>query len=672
MDGFKDIQELLSQPIIRNIADAALQFLQGIAQHSQNDNPGLGLSQQTPRISPAQTGGENPGINPIQMLGSSQPGISTAQTGGENRGINRINMVGSSQPGISTAQTGGQNRGINPIQMLGSSHPGISTAQTGGQNRGINHIQMLGSSQPGISQPVIRDPIQQQISFQPIYRFQQDGQDSHLTCTVDSLGGVASLQDIWTSHALVQQGSVPTLPVMHQQLVEEIPSSGAINSTPQQSLIEFSLPICSSINPTATDICERFGHNVYAICNDQISDHRGQFPTLSIDFSNSFTAELKQQYSDEFSIEMLCDLLDKGYNVPKISKLLNIERWRIKYHMKKAGLKSRQFSNISNQELDCIVSEIVRMFPNSGFKNFIGQYNSRGPKVSRERLRESFCRVKEFRMDPPRRTIKRRVYNVKGPLSLWHVDSHHKLSRWKFYVQGCVDGFSRLMVVLNLASNNRAETTLRQFLIAVAKWGLPLRVRSDHGTENYGVCDFMLVARSEVSNPFIAGTSVHNQRVERSWRDVFETALEPFHAMFYAWEGNGHLNPSNMIDLVSLHISCKPLLIKTIECFAHGWNNHPLSTEHNETPTRLFHGKLIEFWNAEGDDCDLLRQDVAKMEEALCQLPSYPHDDYDIEDFLTKDEIQSLNVNGSLVTLENAFQVYMYVRTAVENIIRLR
>ncbi|XP_046448536.1 uncharacterized protein LOC124197233 isoform X4 [Daphnia pulex] len=151
MDGFKDIQELLSQPIIRNIADAALQFLQGIAQHSQNDNPGLGLSQQTPRISPAQTGGENPGINPIQMLGSSQPGISTAQTGGENRGINRINMVGSSQPGISTAQTGGQNRGINPIQMLGSSHPGNSTAQTGGQNRGINHIQMLGSSQPGIS-----------------------------------------------------------------------------------------------------------------------------------------------------------------------------------------------------------------------------------------------------------------------------------------------------------------------------------------------------------------------------------------------------------------------------------------------------------------------------------------------------------------------------------------
>jgi hypothetical protein len=68
------------------------------------------------------------------------------------------------------------------------------------------------------------------------------------------------------------------------------------------------------------------------------------------------------------------------------------------------------------------------------------------------------------------------------------------------------------------------------------------------------------------------------------------------------------LHQSNMIDLVSLHITCKPLLTKTIECFVQGWNNHPLSTEHNETPTRLFHGKLIEFWNADGDDCDFLRQ----------------------------------------------------------------
>ncbi len=31
MDGIKDIQDLLSQPMIRTIADADMQFLQGIA-----------------------------------------------------------------------------------------------------------------------------------------------------------------------------------------------------------------------------------------------------------------------------------------------------------------------------------------------------------------------------------------------------------------------------------------------------------------------------------------------------------------------------------------------------------------------------------------------------------------------------------------------------------------
>lgn len=194
-------------------------------------------------------------------------------------------------------------------------------------------------------------------------------------------------------------------------------------------------------------------------------------PLPHIDFSHSFTAELKSKFSGDYSIEivwsswyestnilsddifqfsLLFFCLDKGYNVPKIARLLNLAPWRIKYVMRKAGLKSRQFSEISN--LECVVSEIVRMFPNSGIfwklllnslelKYLIHFQVSKillanlkvaarlGLKVSLDRLRESFCRVKVIRSDPPRRTIKRRVYSVPGPLSLWHVDSHHKLSR---------------------------------------------------------------------------------------------------------------------------------------------------------------------------------------------------------------------------------------------------
>ncbi|EFX76633.1 hypothetical protein DAPPUDRAFT_106895 [Daphnia pulex] len=108
--------------------------------------------------------------------------------------------------------------------------------------------------------------------------------------------------------------------------------------------------------------------------------------------------------------EIYCSFVvsEKGYTVPKITKLLGLQQWKIKYNMRKAGFRSRQFSEITNSHLDCIVRDIIRMFPNSGFKNFVGKYKISGPKVSRHRSRESFCRVKDLRRDPPRRTIKRR------------------------------------------------------------------------------------------------------------------------------------------------------------------------------------------------------------------------------------------------------------------------
>jgi hypothetical protein len=123
----------------------------------------------------------------------------------------------------------------------------------------------------------------------------------------------------------------------------------------------------------------------------QQTEHINQsaFHTEDIDFSKSFTAELKLKYSGDYTDDMLSDLLgrkflllyiflkcdeiycsflvlEKGYTVPKIAKLLGLQQWKIKYNMRKAGLTSRQFSEITNSHLDCIVRDIIRMFPNSG------------------------------------------------------------------------------------------------------------------------------------------------------------------------------------------------------------------------------------------------------------------------------------------------------------------
>lgn len=112
------------------------------------------------------------------------------------------------------------------------------------------------------------------------------------------------------------------------------------------------------------------------------------------------------------------------------------------------------------------------------------------------RLRDSLHRVDGLGVqERKKKGLQRRVYKVKGPNDLWHVDTNHKLIRWNFVIIGGIDGFSRLPVMLDCTDNNTAATLLRCFLEAVRQFGLPSRVRSDKGLENVGIADFMIEKR---------------------------------------------------------------------------------------------------------------------------------------------------------------------------------
>ena len=51
----------------------------------------------------------------------------------------------------------------------------------------------------------------------------------------------------------------------------------------------------------------------------------------------------------------------------------------------------------------------------------------------------------------------------------------------------------------------------------------------------------------------ITGSSVHNQQIERLWRDVFQSVIGMFYRLFYHMEHHDLLNPTNEIHLFALH-----------------------------------------------------------------------------------------------------------------------
>ncbi|XP_028390702.1 uncharacterized protein LOC114515612 [Dendronephthya gigantea] len=290
--------------------------------------------------------------------------------------------------------------------------------------------------------------------------------------------------------------------------------------------------------------------------------------------------------------ELITSYFQQGFTNHEILEFLKLHGIEfslstLKRRLRILGLRRRvpAEEQLTQEEIECIVEiELAGSKCNVGYRKMWKHISTKyGITVRRDVIRK--CLVK---LDPQgvqsraKKRLRRRAYSSRGPNHIWHIDGHDKLKPFGFNIHGCIDGFSRRLIWLEVGPTNKNPQVIgKYYLDAVLQiGGVPQRMRSDDGTENSIVEALQIFLRSQHHDEhaglasFSIGTSTSNQRIEAYWSHLIRDGPGWWINFFKDLRDFDLFNDSDPVQMDLIRFCFMDILRNELHKVAEMWNQH--------------------------------------------------------------------------------------------------
>jgi len=327
-----------------------------------------------------------------------------------------------------------------------------------------------------------------------------------------------------------------------------------------------------------------------------------------LDFNATADDLVKHYFELGYSYKEISASLSTVHNVQLSIRQIN----RI---LRRFGLYRRHNHASPESILLGVADEIKGSGSSIGYRSMHQRLRAKGLTVDRESVQIA---IKE--LDPNgvlQRSIhrfNRRRYISKGPNHIWHVDGYDKLKPFGLAIHGCIDGYSRKIIWLEVGSSNNNPKIIGSFFLdAIKKHKLvPRCVRADRGSENVAIGGLQRFFRrfhdDGLANDlsFRYGPSTRNQRIESWWSILRKSCTSWWINFFKDLCDETVFDPSIWYHVQFLRFCFMSIVQTELDQTKNLWNNHYIRKTRNAEsppgrPNVLYFTPLL----SGGEDCKL-------------------------------------------------------------------